>query len=325
MFLLLLVGFAIGLAIDRDRRPSQPQLSAGSPYHVASSGSPYHVADRSRPPGPIAVFNACLRQNRRPPPIVVEFAIAEAQSIGDHQLASDIADVFGPRKVIDVGDARATLSAVDAAIDPASPVPMPPMPQDGPGMIEAGIMALGMIAAEVAPPDPPDPTDPMSDPIATETPEMPAYDPSVNASSPLPGVPDDGWRTLCGALAREAPAFTSNRHVGRYRQSRARLAQVGFDADAIVGVPEAQYEALVADLSDAHRHVIDSGMAQDHVGRAVAIPGLDGPPIRVTLSGVLGVAQAAGLERAASWFDSKDDRRRFPHTTRAFLAANGAF
>ncbi len=48
-------------------------------------------------------------------------------------------------------------------------------------------------------------------------------------------------------------------------------------------------------------------------------------PVQVTLSGVLGVIQAAGLEGAAAWLESPDDRRRFPGTTAAFLRTNGAF
>jgi len=142
--------------------------------------------------------------------------------------------------------------------------------------------------------------------------------------SPLDGVTDDGWRQFVTCLEREEPSFNSSRHVGQYRQHRERLAELGIDPDAIAGSAQAQRVALDADLVDAHHHAANGGLLADHVGRAVTIPGHDGAET-ITLSGVLGVIQCAGLEGAVGWLERPNDRKRYPHTTRVFLRTNGSF
>jgi len=151
--------------------------------------------------------------------------------------------------------------------------------------------------------------------------------PVVAVASPIPGVASGAYAEFARRLEREAPTFQSQRHVGRYRQNKARLAEIGFDPEILVGAPDAQDAALFADVGDAYQHVIASGMADTLVGRAIVLPdtAIEDEPELVTLSGVLGVANVAGLDGAVEWFERKEDRKRYPHTTKAFQQTNGVF
>ena len=142
--------------------------------------------------------------------------------------------------------------------------------------------------------------------------------------SPLPRVPDAAWRDFVARLARESPQFASSRHVGQYRQRRERLADLGIDPAAIANSAQAQRAALDADLVDAHRHGLAGELFSQHLGRPVSIPGREGV-VMITLSGVLGVIQCAGLDGAVGWLERSNDRKRYPHTTQAFLSTNGVF
>lgn len=142
--------------------------------------------------------------------------------------------------------------------------------------------------------------------------------------SPLGGIPDAAWREFVTRLERESPTFSSSRHVGQYRQRRERLAELGIDPGAIHGSVAAQRAALDADLADAHGHAAAGGLISEHLGRPIALPGHDGATM-ATLSGLLGVIQCAGLEGAVGWLERPNDRRRYPHTTRAFQRTNGVF
>jgi hypothetical protein len=142
--------------------------------------------------------------------------------------------------------------------------------------------------------------------------------------SPIATVPDGTWREFTRRLERESPEFTSSRHVGQYRQRRDRLAELGIDPNAIHGSAVAQRAALDADLADAHGHAAAGGVLAEHLGRAIAVPGREGTET-ITLSGVLGVIQCAGLEGAVGWLERPGDRKRYPHTTQTFLRTNGVF
>jgi len=142
--------------------------------------------------------------------------------------------------------------------------------------------------------------------------------------SPLAGVSDEAWRQFVGLLARESPLFSSSRHVGQYRQRRERLAEFGVDPQTLHGSAAAQRQALDTDLVDAHQHAAAGGILTAHLGRPVVIPGHEGTAT-ITLSGVLGVIQCAGLDGAVGWLESSNDRKRYPHTTQAFLRTNGVF
>lgn len=147
---------------------------------------------------------------------------------------------------------------------------------------------------------------------------------AIGPGSPLAGVTDEAWRQFVSLLARESPLFSSSRHVGQYRQRRERLAEFGIDPQAIQGSAAAQRQALDTDLVDAHHHAAAGGVLAKHLGRSVAIPGHEGPVV-ITLSGVLGVIQCAGVDGAVGWLESSNDRKRYPHTTQAFLRTNGVF
>ena len=142
--------------------------------------------------------------------------------------------------------------------------------------------------------------------------------------SPIPRVSDSAWRDFVVRLEREPPTFNSSRHVGQYRQRRERLAELGIDPRAIHGSSPAQRAALDADLADAHGHAVAGGLLDEHLGRAIPVPGHEGPET-ITLSGVLGVIQCAGLDGAVGWLERPNDRKRYPHTTQAFLNTNGVF
>jgi hypothetical protein len=141
--------------------------------------------------------------------------------------------------------------------------------------------------------------------------------------SPLNGVSDEDWRQFVMRLERETPTFHSSRHVGQYRQRRERLAELGINPNAIHGSAAAQRAALDADLADAYNHAAGGGLLA-HLGRAIPVPGHDGTA-QITLSGMLGVIQCAGLDGAVGWLESPNDRKRYPHTTQAFLRSNGVF
>jgi len=146
---------------------------------------------------------------------------------------------------------------------------------------------------------------------------------AIAPGSPIAGVSDDAWRQFVICLAREAPTFSSSRHVGQFRQRRERLAELGIDPNSILGSAQAQRAALDADLVDACHHAAEGGLLR-HLGKPIAVPGGDGAQ-SLTLSGILGVIQCAGLDGAVGWFETLADRRRYPHTTQAFLRTNGMF
>lgn len=147
-------------------------------------------------------------------------------------------------------------------------------------------------------------------------------------SSPIDGIGTEEWSEFVTRVAREQPTFMTAHHVGQFRQRRDRLAELGIDPSQIARSPDAQVAALDADMRDAYGHADESGLIAEYRGVSIEIPTPDPSrpaPIEVTLSGVLGVIQAAGLEGAAGWFESPSDRVRFPHTTRAFMRTNGVF
>lgn len=146
---------------------------------------------------------------------------------------------------------------------------------------------------------------------------------AIAPGSPIPGVSDDAWRQFVIRLSREAPTFSSSRHVGQFRQRRERLAELGIDPSSILGSAQAQRAALDADLVDALHHAADGELLR-HLGKQIAVPGVDGSQT-LTLSGILGVIQCAGLDGAVGWLETLGDRRRYPHTTQAFLSTNGVF
>jgi hypothetical protein len=142
--------------------------------------------------------------------------------------------------------------------------------------------------------------------------------------SPIRDIAPADWQRLTDKLATAEPLFESPRHIGRFRQRKERLAELQIDPIELVGSSTAQRQALDISLEDAHRHATDGGIIADHLSRLIRVPGRD-DACTVTLSGILGVLHAAGLEGGCSWFENQRDRTRYPHTTDAFLACNGVF
>lgn len=390
---LLLVGaIAMAVASRSSREPIPPsrQLSAPPPPNPSTPSGPSGL------PGPISVLGEILRVGQTPPPMVILCAIAEAQSIGRNDLASDIAQVF----VVPVvrhhqrERARAARSAYAyergcyrvpgscappddcAPLEPpvvmpaspfgpraeAAPVPpdvspstvspstvsppmaSPPMPStddDIAALLNADPKrfmelvsrsgtfpaAASLHAQAVSPPVATAPAAPLVAPLVGSVPVQPVeHIPSIKADpgSPIPGVSDSAWCDFAARLARESLDFSSSRHVGQYRQRKERLIELGIDPSSIAGSAAAQRTALDADLADAYRHATAGGSIFEHLGRAIALPGRDGTEM-ITLSGILGVIQCAGLEGAVGWLERSSDRKRYPHTTQAFLHTNGAF
>jgi hypothetical protein len=62
------------------------------------------------------------------------------------------------------------------------------------------------------------------------------------------------------------------------------------------------------------------------INQSVAMPiNVDSESTPITLSGLLTVLRHAGTENATKWLDSDEERKRFPHTTKAFKRSNGCF
>lgn len=210
----------------------------------------------------------------------------------------------GPVPVIDV-----PIAAAQPAISQPTP-PMPPMPTPPPPPI---VQSTDL---------PPEAVAQMQEAAGLH--EAADETRAMVPGSPIAGVPDDAWREFVTRLDRESPLFNSSRHVGRYRQRRERLAELGIDPNVLLGSAQGQRAAIDVDLADAHHHAAAGGLIAEHLGRPISVPGLEGNT-GITLSGLLGVIQCAGLEGAVGWLERASDRRRYPHTTQAFARTNGVF
>lgn len=326
----LLVGV---IATSARSRAASPQL--------AISGAP-------QPPSPLQAMNGFLMRGERVPPFVAQCAAAEAQLAGNHALAAQIASQLAPSQAAVQATAVQSKSGgfenaaipYDAAPDDRANrepfVEAPRFSEYGPGLVDASQPAPQSAQPQLAAMF--DPVEPGStslyrpaapfDANAFNTPQnvMPSYqadDIALPAPSPIRGIDGQAWGEFARRLAREAPTFATDKHVGQYRQSKSRLRELGVNPDTIIGDPAQQDDALAVEAIDSLKHLGASGTLAEHVGQPIAIPG--GGEVTVTLSGVLGVTSSAGLEGAASWLDRERDRRRYPQTTKAFLACNGLF
>ena len=204
----------------------------------------------------------------------------------------------------------------------AAPAPQAPLTVPVPAVPPPGAPSMGPIAQPTG--LPPETVAQMQE--AAGLPEAADRTRSLAPGSPIPGVSDPAWCAFVVRLKRESPQFSSSRHVGQYRQRRERLAELGIDPAAIEGSAQAQRTALDVDLADAYRHGAAGEVFAQHLGRSITLPGREGTEtITITLSGVLGVIQCAGLEGAVGWLERPNDRKRYPHTTQAFQHTNGVF
>lgn len=337
------------------------------------------VSKRSQPklPGPLHVLGEHLLAGQFPPPFVIECAIAEATTIGRHDLANDIIEKFVAPVVYEAAQAHRAAMARDAnppqeAFTPTAIVV--PAAQATPQQQTGGVTNVQVVNAAEAPapaehaemPGAKDidmdaellataigvPVDHIRASAAQHVPpamqvgaavmgrevsaatvavlerEVAATPRSPTGEdawpSPIRGVEPGDWQRFTDKLATAEPLFESTRHIGRYRQRRERLAELEINPTELTGSATAQRQALDISLADAHHHATDGGIIADHLSRLIRVPGLD-DACTVTLSGILGVLHAAGLEGGCSWFENQRDRTRYRPTTDVFLATNGVF
>ena len=353
--LLLIGAIAFAAASKSSREAIQPARKLQLPPPVPPGPA--------LAPGPISVLGEILRVGQVPPWTVIFNAIAEAEALGRADLAADIRRVFGallhprhergscspllPRAPRAQADYQRWALPQAPCVEPELPVVSAPLaavavavPQEvSRQATEEEILAvlhtdpvafLTMIASGRPPMIEVSPSPPLTPP-SIEVPfsvvETVDADAQVQESqvpgSPLGGVSDGAWLVFVSRLSREAPTFDSSRHIGQYRQRRERLEELGIDPRSIQGSAHAQRAALDVDLADAHGHAAAGGLLE-HLGRPIMVPGHEEPE-EITLSGVLGVIQCAGLEGATGWLEKASDRKRYPHTTQAFSRTNGMF
>lgn len=144
----------------------------------------------------------------------------------------------------------------------------------------------------------------------------------VAIRSPIKDASDRDWQAFVDALERADVDFQNGRQIGAFRHRIDRLTDLGLEPHRLLGDRQAQIEALGVDMADALNHAKAGGVVEEFVATTVDVGGVEHV---VTLSGILGVTQAAGLEGCYEWLVKPSDRERFPHTTKQFLATNGVF
>ncbi len=320
--------------------------AAHYPQHHEYRGGA-HLALPPGTPRPMLVFRDYLNAGQRPPPNVVLCAIAEAEVEGDYDLRDQIYRAFvNPNGVPAGGGVSSPAPAADAG-DPDAGV-REALAATGmePEAVEREMERIKRERGEAASA----PAQPASDgaaaPAASDSNgagspadvisgmELGAMDlghagPGRRLASPIVGVDGTRWGAFVDRVEREAATFANDKHVGRFRQRRERIRSLGLDPNVVAGSSDAQLDALEKEMAYALHHLRESGM-DAHVGETFLIPappGDDAPPRKVvaTLSGLLGLVQAAGLEGACEWLERPRDRQRFPHTTAAFCRTNNVF
>lgn len=138
-------------------------------------------------------------------------------------------------------------------------------------------------------------------------------------SSPVSYIPDDDWRMFVDISKIEGPNFVNENSVGMFRQNKKKLQKLGLNPDEIKD-PIDQYNAFETECVK----LIEEG--RNLINQSVAMPiQVDNEDVPITLSGLLTVMRHAGIDNTAKWLDSNEERKKFPHTTRAFKRSNGCF
>jgi hypothetical protein len=345
--ILFLPLLALGLAYFASRAQARPEMQL-PPAAVGALGP--------AAPSPLVVLDAFMRLGETPPPPVILCAIAQAELLGRGDVVEAIVRAF-VLPVVQAAQQSSMMPTMPMMLPPTEPpmMPQPPgddawvrsmMPPGGPGGPPMTPVTTGPMRSMVPTPTAPDlgsprPRPPGPRPIAraedARVEVLSRAEPAAQSSAgtitvsgrscPIDGVGAREWEEFAARVAREQPTFSSPRHVGQFRQRRDRLAELGIDPASVVESPQAQADAFVRDMGDAHHHAQESGLVAEYRGVTMEIPRPDGQhvPIEVTLSGVLGVIQAAGLEGAAEWLEKPGDRVRYPGTTAAFVRTNGVF
>jgi hypothetical protein len=322
----------VAFARSGSAQPRDTRASARSGRDGPRNTAEWQRGGSSSAPVPSAleVFNAFLRSGKAPPREIAELARDEARAAGISDLAADIERTFLqglPSKAGPSGDTRVAQTS-------SAPISVGKAPPSDAALIGHGPAgAAGPTSGDADQGLPPDLMSaitgyrgsriPMTAPMMIED-QIGNGNGNGNGngeSSPIPGVSAKQWGQLRTVLAREPSSYDSGRHVGRYRQSKQRLSELGIDPQSIAKNPDAQDRALEVDLADAYRHLVAGRVVDRVVGRPIVLPDMDDAQV-VTVPGLLGVCAAAGLDQCASWLRSKTDRARFRHTTNLFLRCN---
>lgn len=330
IFPLVLIA-ALGLVIvDQYKRGRAPTATVTRGGAVATARSVQGV------PELLQVLSQ-LQVGIPPDPAAVQIAIAAAQQANRQDLVQIIAagiarympampGAFGPVPALPVTqDPTATPSAPGTppigvqmvmTMTPWGPamVPVTGAPSQNATQGAAAQAAQGAAqAAQAAPPA----TVAQGEPAQAQP--APAREIRV-LPSPFRHVDSNSWTYFVSQLQCEPVDFETKKHIGAFRQRKDRLDDLGIPPPRTA---DEQYAAFKADLVDSYQHAERSGLFAETVSRTIDADGRGDQP--VTPSGVLGVIAAAGLEGAYEWFTNPDDRKRFPGTTKVFLATNGAF
>ncbi len=300
VLILLGAAFLAGRATSRGDRFNQPQIGRG-----------FNGAPQLRLPSPNRVLDEVVRMGAFPPPHLVRASFEEAQGTGDVTRCQYIVGSFMAPVVAAAAAATQTQTPTPTAPPAGGPAsPASPSPSPAPSGGDAGP------TAQAAPPQGVPPTAVQVDlPLA-----------GTLVAPPLEGLAPEPWAEFASAIECEAPTYATDRHVGRYRHNRNRLRELGIDENIFSSSLNMQDAALAADVADACARAHASGLTTDFVGSSIEVPSDSGNlSVPVTLSGILGVCHAAGLNGAAGWLTTANDRERFPHTTAAFWRANGVF
>lgn len=138
-------------------------------------------------------------------------------------------------------------------------------------------------------------------------------------TSPIDGINNDDWRMFIEVSRIENPEFNKDNLIGMFRQNKKRLEKMGISPEDLK-TPVDQYNAFESECVQ----LLNEG--NNLIKQSVAMPiNVDGEDVPVTLSGLLTVMHHAGVQNAAKWLDSKDERKKFPNTTEAFKRSNGCF
>ena len=152
--------------------------------------------------------------------------------------------------------------------------------------------------------------------------------------SPLAGVSDSQWTAFVRAMASAPFSFESPKNFfGAFLFGIRRLADLGFvknprkngnlwvadwvkPKEVFLSSPSVQYEAL-GKSTKAYAAII-SRTYSGKIGTMV-----DGK--KVTLSGLLGAAHAAGSQGLGTWLSAPTRRAKYPHVTALFEKTTGIF
>lgn len=290
-------------------------------------------------PSPLDVLDEAIRSGQVPSPALIDAAIHEAIDMGRHDVASAIAHSFsvgqeGQENWAAPCDAPPSMPPSmlhPSELDPAihDPAIHDPAIHGITGPDQVDFYAPDMGAHPGHPSLNPQGGPSIVDALDTDDEEDPGA-PAITVSgqsSPIPQISNRDWSSFVDRVSRECPTFTAQRHLGRFRHNRSRLAELGIDPGTIERSPDAQVNALAVDMSDAYTRMQANGLLDQFLGQQIDVPTPQGEWIsaQVTRSGILGVVHAAGIDNARNWLLQSSDRTKFPGTTDTFLRTNGLF